>query len=258
MFRHSIFTHICLFFCYIFITGLCSIPILSTLPIPAIAASRSHEQGKSDASRTIPPHLTAKRKHTIESDSDRYSLYIEYPSLGIPKIDNEIALWAVTRGDTFAQGVEAFPESDTSRLSLLISFELTQIAENCVSFIYYITTETGNEYAEQGLATFTYNLKTLSRLRYQDVFKRPHGLIPFFSGYCYRELSKKPFAVESAKQVHDGTRPDALNFSFFTLSPEGITLYFPPQQVASDAYGIQKITIPLQELAPFEPDLSLW
>ena len=58
--------------------------------------------------------------------------------------------------------------------------------------------------------------------------------------------------------LESGTKPDILNFDLFALSREGLIIYFPPYQVAPYSEGYLTVTIPLERLRPFAPQLALW
>ena len=223
---------------------------LCTFPQPAIAK------------QTVPHKSSAplyeERKHTIESITSRYAIRIEYPTLGNEVIDSALAMWALRQSDLFSTGLDDIPEQDTSKFSLTITFDLFAVSPQVNSIIFYISTETGNVDKELGIATFTYNLETNQLLDFDDIFDNTYNLLSFFSTRCYQALETTPWATETEGLLRAGTMPIMENFTFFTLTPTGITLYFPPSQVSPDRFGLQKVSFSLADLQAFQPKTSLW
>ncbi len=199
-----------------------------------------------------------EKLHILESATERYTYHVQYPSVGNILVDTQLALWAQNQIDTFTRGLDDIPADDPSKFSLSVTYRLGDPSRNSVSVVFFIQTSMGGAQPDQGLVAFTFDLKTGIALTYNDLLDHPPGLLPFLSARCYAELAKRPWADMNQRALLVGTSPELFNFSLFSLEPTGITVYFPENQVAPAAIGMQQVHIPLHELAPFRPHLSYW
>lgn len=221
---------------------------------PAFAKPAIPSISKSSISGAHPKeHL-----HILEGTTERYSYHVQYPSVGNILVDAQVALWVQNQIDTFTRGLDDIPANDPSHFSLSIKYHLGDPTRNSVSVVFFIQTSMGGAQPDQGMVTFTFDRKKGTAITYSDVFDQPLGLLPFLSARCYSELAKRPWAEVDRRALIVGTSPDLFNFSLFSLEPTGITVYFPENQVAPAAVGMQQVHIPLHELTPFRPHLSYW
>ena len=61
--------------------------------------------------RVIPPSSAPKaleERHNIRERTQRYTVDVEYPSVGVPAVDQAVAVWCRQKMDTFVAGVAAF------------------------------------------------------------------------------------------------------------------------------------------------------
>ena len=209
-----------------------------------------------DQDKTIAPLV--EHRHGIEEMTSRYSLTVEYPSFDMPAVDGEIALWARRRVDVFTGGLEEIPPNDPSHFTLTITYQYIQPSANCSSVLFFIRTETGGPQPDWGMATFTYDMHSGKALEYSDIFESPQALLPLLSSYSRETLASQPWAREHMSRIQTGTSPDALNFTFFAITPQGMSVYFPPGQAGPISEGTLAVNIPLEKLRAFHPQLSLW
>ena len=220
--------------------------------------SGSRAAGTSRAQVLQEPAPVEQQHHNIVERNPRYIVRATYPSFGQPRIDSELALWVRQRIDTFVEGIEAIPAEAPLRYSLSISYSLFQPSPRYVSIIFFITTNTGDPLTDQGMATFSYDIHQGRLLDYPDIFARRDSLFSFFSSFCHRQLAVAPRKDDDHRVFSRGLTPEASNFSFFTLTPTGMSIYFPPSQVAPAQEGTQRVDIPLLDLIPYSPLLPLW
>jgi hypothetical protein len=200
----------------------------------------------------------AEYRHGIEESTARYALSVEYPSFGAPDVDASIALWARRQVDTFIRGLEAIPAGDPSHFALTIAYQYLQPSVHSTTVLFFIDTDTGGPLPDRGMATFTYDMRTGNILEFDDIFADSKSLLPFLSTFSQRALSRLPWAREHMGRIQAGTSPDALNFTFFAVTSQGLSLYFPPGQAGPISEGTLAVAVPLEILRPFQPSPLLW
>ena len=197
-------------------------------------------------------------KATIVESTRRYSINVAYPVIGASLVDKDIAHWANEQVGRFRAGVAEIPDVDPSRFTLAIDYEVFQPSLRCISYVFQVETNTGIGSPEKGLLTFTYHIQQGNRLTLADLFNSPDGLLEFFSRFSRRQLWFREWIDANTVYVTPGTAPEAVNFSAFAVTSTGITLYFPPKQVAPAIEGCVSLPVPMREMYTFAPNLSLW
>ncbi len=200
----------------------------------------------------------SEHRHGIEGTTPRYTLRVEYPSFGVPSVDRELALWARRQVDTFTHGLESIPATDASHFTLDISYSYIEPSTKCSSVLFYISTDTGGSQPDVGMATFTYDMTSGKALEYSDIFMESPALLPFFSSYSQKVLFRRPWGKDHAGRIQTGTAADAINFTFFAITPTGLSLFFPAGQAGPFTLGTLEVAIPLSDLRAFRPQLALW
>lgn len=209
-------------------------------------------------------------------------IHINYPSTGQQNVDADIRTWVTNLADIFAghlavyaqnrhdePGVDlhAFlqdddlnaPERDSSdAFELWGDYSISRPSENGLSVTFEIWNYTGDGQNNLDILTLNYNTLNGQRLHVVDIFENPELALSLMSSFSRRQLEPRLGAARRARMLQEGTEPLAENFSSLTLTPEGICINFQPWQVAPWEAGIQKVEMPLSELLPAGPLLSLW
>lgn len=199
-----------------------------------------------------------ERNHAILEDTSRYSIHVEYPSIGFLHTDADIANWARQLVNFFIAGLSQVPKDDPTHFSLYVKYKRIQPSLRVTSFIFYTTTETGNTSPEHGIVTLSYKNQEGRRIFLEELFENKKGLFTFLSNYTRSQLSLRNIENSDYQKRLHGTLPDPINFSLFALTQDGLTIYFAPNQVASPVEGTISVDIPLKKLLQFKPDLALW
>lgn len=213
------------------------------------AAARDQDS----ASRLFP-----LEEYTLLEKGDNYQITIIYPGTGNTVADTELALWARSRANTFSRGVADIPASPGMPHTLHIYYEVIKASDKAVSVIFTSTITMSTGSPESGLTTLTFDMRDGRRLSYQDIFRHTDSLINFFSSISRKALRERLGYHADLQLLESGTADEPENFTLFSLSSTGLTLYFPPGQAAPPREGYLRVTIPLENLAPFEPYRSLW
>lgn len=187
---------------------------------------------------------------------ERSTVSIYYPQLDNPRIDEELAHWADVRLRTFVAGVSALGEGN-SRYSMRVEYSIVRVSARFATVVFRISTETGGLLPDQGLATFTYDLREGRSLGYSDLFADKSGAIAFISNYARQELGVR-LGRHERERISRGTMPSEENFGYFAPHADGLEIFFPPYQVASSSLGEQRVMVPLEKLLPFGPNQAVW
>lgn len=199
-----------------------------------------------------------EQRHSLFDNDKNYSMRVNYPSFGTALVDADIATWVHQRMSFFKEGVTDLPVSNPEYSNLNIDYKVSHTSLRCISLLFTIKTQTGSPQIEEGLMTITYQAQEGRRLGLNDLFTKPEGLIPFLSQYCRRSLIFRDWLSPDSVFIYQGTTPNRLNFMFFTITPYGLDIHFPPNHIASAFEGTVTVSIPLAELEPFVPNTALW
>ncbi len=195
---------------------------------------------------------------TIIQRNERYRVNISYPSIGNAVADEELAIWARDQANAFIKGVEQISPSSPLPYELAIAYDMHVASPRVLSIIFTISTALGGARPESGLATFVYDRRDGRRLTYDTLFLQRDGLLQALSEACVKSLREQLHEKAHPDMIKAGTAPEIVNFDLFTLSPQGLVVYFPPYQVAPYSEGVMKVAIPVQSLEAFKPQLSFW
>ncbi len=216
----------------------------------------------------VPAHAVMLRSSTIEEKkidvftiiqrSDRYRVNISYPATGNAVADEELAIWARDQATAFITAVQQIPVHSPLPYELTITYTTLVASPRVLSVIFTISASTGGAHPEPGLATFVYNRRDGRRLTYDDLFMRREGLLAALSEFCSRALAEQLGDKAVPGMIKAGTAPEIANFDLFAVSPEGLTIYFPPYQAAPYSAGYLQVSVPLGALDAFKPQLPFW
>lgn len=170
-----------------------------------------------------------------------------------------------------------FPEFADRRFELLLKFE---IAANTPAFTSVRETgmqDTGGAHPIPLQAAFVFDRRAGKLVTLDDLFAQPEAARKALANFAHDTLLKrfmanapKPGSGSSPEATHGwessmvqmlnhGTQPTTVNYSLFVVragtgnkarSP-GITLVFPPYQVAPYVYGTQTVDVPTRVFAKF-------
>jgi hypothetical protein len=94
--------------------------------------------------------------------------------------------------------------------------------------------------------TFTYDLNLHQKVQLPDLFTLGTDWLGALSSYCMKDLQQR-----GVLELPEGAEPVMKNYSSWSLSPEGMIVYFDPYQVVSYAAGPQQVLVPYAALSEF-------
>jgi hypothetical protein len=206
------------------------------------------------------PHLALAK---LTENKDCYEASWEYPVFGQPARDQTVRGWAER---SFNEKIKELKKDclqdhkpGEPKWTLDAKTEQVVAAPGTLSIKFVIREFTGGAHASYELRAMVLD-KNGRELVYGDLFGQTDGLWQFLAEHCYAALY--PQLKETWKTDPDwaknGLAPHFDSFKHFLVTPEGLTLIFPPYQVASYAAGEQSCDIPWQDLTKFAPKAGIW
>ena len=199
----------------------------------------------------------------LTKNTDCYEASLEYPVFGQPALDQNIRDWAERyfaqeTGELQKGCAEDERNPDNRKWEFAVSPRVTA-SNNVVSVEFAIYSDTGGAHPNHDVRTLTLNEEG-KILGYGDLFEKTGGLWKFLSEYAFSALRpemKKNDCLDPAT-VRGGLAPNADSFKHFVVTPQGLTLIFPPYQVAPYACGEQRCQIPVTALGKLAPKPGIW
>lgn len=216
--------------------------------LPGIEAPKEGDSAKN-------PEI--KTKEIFKQNGNVYLIDIEYPEIGIEKIDKDIAGIFSEKSSEFEKESQPYPTYREDVLNLLtIRYEASFYKNQAVNYSFSITTDTGGAHPFTDTVTRVYDLHSGEIVTLEQIFKKDcEYLDKIASSAKNTVISKLAASQEEASSsvdtewVESGAGPSAENYRNFILDKEGIRFIFPPYQVAPYAIGQVEATVPYQDLS---------
>ncbi len=231
-----------------------------------------------DAGAAPATAATASGEHAA---TRRYKIDIGYPALRAdeaPLLATLHKIAAAAKRD-FMQALpdpKQFPEFADRQMQLLIDFGIAARTRDFVSVRETGMQDTGGAHPVPIDSTIVYDTHAHRSITLDDLFADADGARKTLADYARNELTRKILAqapkpdegspqairewkANAQKMIIDGTQPVEQNFANFIVrggdspgeSSPGLTLIFPPYQVAPYVYGTQTVDVPSEVFAKY-------
>lgn len=239
---------------------------------PVIAAPTTTPAPSTASSAPLPGDHAATRHYKID---------ITLPTLPADEATLADAL-RTTADNAKRQFVQALPDPHADpefanrQLEMIIDFKVIANTPAFTSVRESGMQDTGGAHPIPIQATFVYDRKAGKTLTLDDLFNDPDAARRALANYAHDTLLRRftanapkpgegsPQAIREWKtnmlqMLNDGTKPTTVNYSLFVVragatdsapSP-GVTLIFPPYQVAPYVDGTQMVEVPASTFAKF-------
>lgn len=131
-------------------------------------------------------------------------------------------------------------------------WRVTMNTSDCASVLLTAYQFTGGANGVEKMASFTWNKQTNQLMNLEQllplVLKNP--TLDGLAEICREELTAALAAQNDSdlkEMIHAGTEPFPENYTVFTISDKGLTVYFQKYQVAPGSSGSQAVLIPYLE-----------
>lgn len=252
-------------------------------PAPGTSAGAPADSASREAVSDLgmAPADTTKGEH---ASMPRYKIDIGYPPLSAEEAPLAATLHKVAAlaKQEFLQALpdpDRFPEFADRQMRLLIDFRIAARTPDFISVRETGMQDTGGAHPIPVDSTIVYAARAHHTVPLDDLFINADAARKALSDYARAELTKKIMAqapkpgegspeaiaewkTNAQKMIDDGTQPTTQNFANFivraggnaTQASPGLTLIFPPYQVAAYVYGTQTVDVPA---AVFAKELKL-
>lgn len=210
-----------------------------------------------------------------------YKIAISLPAL--PAADKPLMDAMRTTADNakrdFIQALpdpKALPEFANRQLDLILDFKLAAQTPAFISVRESGSSDTGGAHPIPVQAAFVFDRKAGKLITLDGLFAQPDAARKALANFARDTLLKKLMAnaprpgegspeairewkANTVQMLDDGTKPTTVNYSVFLVragdqsdaASPGLTLVFPPYQVAPYVYGTQTVDVPASAFAQF-------
>ncbi|HST27062.1 MAG TPA: DUF4163 domain-containing protein [Rudaea sp.] len=253
--------------------------VLSHFPVtPVIAAAIAlicagcGDRSANMSAAATPITTAAAAEAQPETDSGKgpgYTYTISYPTLD-PQwhaLDKAIREFAAAQKKEFMQASTAAEHDVGVGYSLDLNFAVARRTADFVSVTASGSSFVGGAHGMPIVASFNLDLSNGKLTTLSDLFTDAQAGLKALSAECRRQLegryearlrenpgamtpTQQASAIQSMQQwIEKGTAPEAANFAVFLIDgldtrAIGVTVIFPPHQVASLAGGTQQVEVP--------------
>jgi hypothetical protein len=138
-------------------------------------------------------------------------------------------------------------------LTLQIDYATSNFSDRIVNLIFTVYAFEGGAHGLTTTTTYTFNLAQQRVLSLSDLFvpgSDPLSVIgPLVEADLDARLTTDLANLTDTNWIHQGTGENLDNYKSWTITPDSLTFYFDPYQVAAYAAGTQTVTIPLAQLS---------
>ncbi|HKT42988.1 MAG TPA: DUF3298 domain-containing protein [Rhodanobacteraceae bacterium] len=252
-------------------------------PVPSSApeASASTPVIPAPASAAAPASASTAPVPGDHAATKHYKIVVNLPTLpaDAKPLSEAMRTTADNAKRDFVQALPdptTLPEFANRQFELLLDFKVAAQTPAFISVRESGSSDTGGAHPNPVQATFVFDRKAGKLIALDDLFADPDAARKALANFAHDTLLKKlmadapkpgegsPEALREWKSnmlqmLDGGTKPTTVNYSVFVVqaganpnapSP-GLTLIFPPYQVAAYVYGTQTVDVPASTFAKF-------
>lgn len=259
-----------------------SLLVLAAVSLAACHGAPNDGATTASAARASTP-AASTRANPLEEHvaTARYKIDISYPDLNAGEAPLAAMLHRIAGAakQDFLHALpdpKTFPEFADRQLQLRIDFKMAARTGAFASVRESGFQDTGGAHPAPIDAAIVYDAHARRTLPLDDLFAQPDAARKALAGFARANLMEKMMAqapnpgegspqaiaewkANASRMIAEGTQPTSQNFANYIVragaqpadpSP-GLTLIFPPYQVAAYVYGTQTVDVPSGVLAPF-------
>lgn len=215
-------------------------PVIAS-PVPPVPASASLLSEMLEAYSESPAYTILLESVVMEGDAvyadpfnSQVHLLMEREQKNFIEGLNEIEEWRAANMPDIRSTLDAAHQVTLNDHSLV-----------SVRFEFYAFTA-GAAHPVSYSKTLTYNLASGDVVLLPDLFTLGTDWLGALSSYCLRDLQER-----GVLEFPEGAGPTMGNYASWTLTPEGLVVYFDPYQVAAYAAGPQQVLVPYAVMSEF-------
>ena len=179
-----------------------------------------------------------KKEKTIYEKNDKIQLNIKYPKYKYKKVNNVLN-----------KIISSYLKDKSSYYFLNIDYK-EYTYNNYISIVLFISYFKGGAHPTYEIKTINYNKSTNKFINIDNLINGNKDILNKLSIYSREYFSNNTMFKDKviSNMMQDGTKAIKSNYSLFSLSPDGLIIYFKRYQIAPYYYGDYSITIPYNYL----------
>lgn len=191
--------------------------------------------------------------NTIVDDQPNTYSTINYPVIGHDSIDAILKNDVTTLLDSFKNSFKDYTAPNAeARAYLSIDYESYLTGDSIASFVYRIQYDSpGYANPVQEIATHVFLLSTGEEISPDKLLAGDYLNLFAYRTSCYVDANPDYNANTPKSEFEANYTADASNFTKYTVSMRGLTLYFDPFTIAPGEFGCLSYTIPAAEILPY-------
>jgi len=227
------------------------------------------DQAPAPAASSATASNTSVQQSTPNEDigqGNGYTYHVRYPQLALEwnTLTDTLRVWAAARKREFLDARLADDNANSPPYNLDLEFNIARRTSDFVSVLANGSVDTGGAHPAALIASFNLHTSDGKLIELADLFADAGAALELLSAEARRQLegtfeaklrdvTPEKERTAALKNMHEwieqGTQAKAENFAVFLVDgletkAIGLTLIFPPYQVASYADGTQQIEVP--------------
>lgn len=200
-------------------------------------------------------------------EDKKMSLYLEYPqfkrvnSAFNSKIKNYILQskkeFEAATAENYTARVETGTPEERARMEAdgqsfgqyIAKWESVQNNASTLSFVIRVYSYTGGANGSESIQTFNYNFDTNTEITLQSLFPKDAAYLSKIARLVQSKAREEMRNRSGGELYEEGLTPSDQNYANFTVSPKGITFYYPKYSIAAGAYGDFEFFVGFDEVA---------
>ncbi len=234
-------------------------PASSSIPNVTVTVLIPTEILPTATATVIAPTVATLVNETIESpaDSTAYTIQLEKVKMDgdasyAEPFNTLIQALMDAEQKTFLDGIADIEEWRSANMP-----DIRSTLDNAVTITYndhslvsvhfeFFTYTAGAAHPFSYSKTLTYDMNTRQVVGLEQLFTSGSDWMNAISSYCINDLTAR-----GVYEFPEGAIPTSENYSRWSITPDGLVIYFDPYQVAAYAAGSQQVTIPYMSLADY-------
>ncbi len=194
----------------------------------------------------------------IQEDTFEAEIRAAYPAVADGRINRTVRTWVQNSLHEFKTTIAGDSGNPGHwKFMLDIGPALSGIPGKILSVKFQVMYFTGGAHPNHFVTTFNFDPATGRDMKLNELFTDLPAALELIAEDARSQIRPDLGNQVDEKWFVDGTAPESENYQHFTFSPEGITFYFPPYQLAAYAFGQHQAMVKWDRLEGFlSPALS--
>ncbi len=188
-------------------------------------------------------------KYTVEAFYPQLAGAASASAAGLNREIKELMLGEVNDFKKNAGERDASLPPEMQQSSFDAGYSIAYQSPDLISISFGISTYyAGAAHPNHHTLVLNYDLKADRTLTLADLFNAGSGYMQAISAYTIKDLKKQLSPSPDTEWIERGAGPSSENYKSWTITPQGLSIFFDPYQVASYAEGSHVVVVPYAAL----------